>query len=168
MSNCSWEQVSAFQNRAEFQRFEEWISGQIRDGNAQELAVDERFSGQYWAQHWFIHKESNQVWRLALPEPPFAGSFRPLVFDLIGELMNLTENIAKSQWHIGLIEAYHSLREPIGTSGYAAAQSIYANLCERGVPDELLRGVEFSNGKSATWSRELHSKLLELFDIKRL
>jgi hypothetical protein len=72
---CPWVTISGFQRPSEFQRFEDWMIGQIEAGAAREVPVRSAFSGGSFREKWFLHPDSNQTWRLVWPDPPFKGVF---------------------------------------------------------------------------------------------
>lgn len=77
-SRCPWEKIEGFISPGEFKRFERWMADQIEAGSAEEIPVDGESRDFYWRQRWFRHIGSDTVWRLADPDPPFAGVFKPV------------------------------------------------------------------------------------------
>lgn len=76
MTTCSWEAIEDFHSLAEFERFEDWVAGQIANGNAAEVAVSAPYlDAPSFAEKWFKHLRSGQVWRLVWPDGPFTGLF---------------------------------------------------------------------------------------------
>ncbi len=79
MTNCPWETIDEFQNPEEYEQFKLWIREQISTGNADEVVVEERYSGTMMREErWFKHRASNKIWRLVEPDPPFYGIFEPI------------------------------------------------------------------------------------------
>lgn len=75
MNNCPWERISDFDGWNEFNRFESWLREQISNSEAKEVAVLKPYNAGGLKERWFIHKPTEQIWRLVSPEPPFAGLF---------------------------------------------------------------------------------------------
>ena len=74
---CEWEAVDAFGSLAEYQRFHEWIKGQVTSGIAASVPVSKPYSGStLWDEHWFRCLGDQQIWRLVGPDPPFRGIFK--------------------------------------------------------------------------------------------
>ena len=74
-----WEEIHGFAGPGEFRRFEDFIERQVRDGNAEEVAVDPAYGpGMLFGGRWFRDVTSGEVWRLIPPDPPFYGLWEPV------------------------------------------------------------------------------------------
>lgn len=74
-----WEVIGGFAGWAEFEKFADWIRGQMAAGAAIEVPVERLYSGSSLIeQKWFRHAQSGKVWRLVQPDPPFQGVFEPI------------------------------------------------------------------------------------------
>jgi hypothetical protein len=76
MTKCEWEKIDKFSNYNEFQRFIVWIDDKVKTGVAEEVPVLAHYSGSFFKEKWFMHKNSRTVWRLVWPEVPFTGVFK--------------------------------------------------------------------------------------------
>jgi hypothetical protein len=76
MKQCPWDKIDAFRSFVEFQRFIEWMTHQVQEGEAEEVSVQLPYLGfRTLREQWFRHTKSGEVWRLVWPDPPFAGLF---------------------------------------------------------------------------------------------
>lgn len=79
MKTCPWEKIKDFRSIIEFRRFEEWMNDQIRTGSAREIEVVFPYAeAPSFYQKWFEHCDTQTVWRLVWPDPPFPGVFEPI------------------------------------------------------------------------------------------
>ncbi len=76
MSKCDWEEIDYFSSYKEFERFLYWINDQIKKDIAKEVIVQSPYSGSFFTEKWFLHKNSSTIWRLVFPEIPFKGIFK--------------------------------------------------------------------------------------------
>jgi hypothetical protein len=80
MRICPWEEISGFQHMYEFNRFLEWMNEQVREKIAEEIAVQQPFTGKNaFRESWYRHAQTGEVWRLVWPDEPFTGLFRKVV-----------------------------------------------------------------------------------------
>lgn len=76
MKKCPLEKIDGFQSYLEFEDFLDFINEQIQIGNARKLQVEKPYMGVTSIdESWYLHIESDQVWRLVWPDPPFTGLF---------------------------------------------------------------------------------------------
>ena len=69
-----WYEIRGFASPGEFERFVEYIRGQVRSGIAEETAADPAYGpGEIFGGRWYRHVASGAVWRLVPPDPPFTG-----------------------------------------------------------------------------------------------
>ena len=78
MNKCPWAEISSFHSLIEFQDCERWVTEQIQSGVAEEIEVEEPFSGISFEERWFKYLPSGEIWRLVEPDPPFCGLFEPV------------------------------------------------------------------------------------------
>ena len=78
-AGCNWDQIDEFGSLAEYQRFNNWINGEVTSGLATVVPVTKPYSGSsLWDEHWFKCLSDKQVWRLVAPDGPFRGIFKPV------------------------------------------------------------------------------------------
>jgi hypothetical protein len=74
-----WEEIHGFASPGEYDRFVEFIHGQVASGHAEQVEVDENYGrGEIYGGSWFRDTESGEVWRLVPPDPPFRGLWEPV------------------------------------------------------------------------------------------
>jgi hypothetical protein len=127
---CPWEPIRDFQSLIEFEKFERWMSDQIRAGRAEEIPIEGDFKGIYPRARWFSHKNSGQVWRLAGPDGPFHGTFEPLVLDLLERFCYLLGQAGQDRWSSAINDAIFALRESDFPAGYEKARTMFLGLTE--------------------------------------
>ena len=80
MMKCPWEKIDDFNSLSEFNRFVDWINDQVGKSIAKEIPVKSPYAGATsLKEKWFVYIESNDVWRLVWPDPPFTGVFEPVL-----------------------------------------------------------------------------------------
>jgi hypothetical protein len=73
---AGWEPIGGFSSPGEFERFKRWIEERVSDGTAERVPVDPEWrDANPLLEEWFRCRETGQVWRLLLPDPPSRGSF---------------------------------------------------------------------------------------------
>jgi hypothetical protein len=79
VSACDWEIVRGFRSPGEFERFLDWLGGQIKRGGVIEVPVLHRYAGSdTLRERWFRCANDEHVWRLVEPDFPFRGTFEPV------------------------------------------------------------------------------------------
>jgi hypothetical protein len=75
-----WEEIHAFASLGEYNRFIQYIEGQVASGVAREVAVDPLYGkGMIYGGRWFQDTENGIVWRLVPPDFPFRGLWEPVL-----------------------------------------------------------------------------------------
>jgi hypothetical protein len=76
MNDCPWEPIKGFRDYAEFQRFCAWMRDTVAEGKAEKIPVVSPYRGiKSLTEEWYRHIESQIIWRLIWPDPPFKGLF---------------------------------------------------------------------------------------------
>jgi hypothetical protein len=76
IASCPWEAIEDFRSLGEFERFEAWMLNQVAQDQAAELPVTHPYlDAPSFAEKWFEHLGSGEVWRLVWPDGPFTGLF---------------------------------------------------------------------------------------------
>lgn len=74
---CQWEAVDRFQSLAHYEELLASINQQVGAGRVQSVSVDPKKAwGSAWDERWFKCADSDEVWRLVAPDPPFRGIFK--------------------------------------------------------------------------------------------
>lgn len=77
MKACPWVKLDSFRSAFEFEEFLDWITDTIAEGKAKEIKVSSRYGNiSAFAEQWFKHVESGEIWRLVRPDYPFTGLFK--------------------------------------------------------------------------------------------
>lgn len=71
-----FERIDGFQILSEFQRFQGYIAGLIKDGELFEVQAKKKYAG--FSEQWFKCNGCNQIWRLVHPDFPFKGLWERL------------------------------------------------------------------------------------------
>jgi len=73
------EEIHGFASPGEYARFVMFLESWIAAGNAKERPVDPAFGkGMVYGGRWFENPETNEMWRLVEPDPPFRGLWQRL------------------------------------------------------------------------------------------
>jgi hypothetical protein len=76
----SWEEIHGFTSPREYDRFVQYVEGQVLRGIATELPADPQYrKGMLYGGRWFQDVETGAIWRLIAPDPPFRGTWEPVV-----------------------------------------------------------------------------------------
>jgi hypothetical protein len=79
MNETAWYPIDDFHTRDEFDRFVKWIEDQVSSGTAESQPVRTPYAGAATLREkWFRNIETEEVWRLVWPDPPFSGLFKPI------------------------------------------------------------------------------------------
>jgi len=74
------EKIDDFNNLSEFNRFIDWIYERVDMHTIKEVPVKIPYMGTASLEEkWFLHIESDEVWRLVWPDSPFTGIFEPVI-----------------------------------------------------------------------------------------
>ncbi len=74
-----WEEIRGFASPGEFDRFVEWLTGQLAAGLAEEIQPDPDYGpGEIYGGRWIREVASGETWRLVPPDPPFRGLWEPV------------------------------------------------------------------------------------------
>ena len=74
MEDCAWEEIIGFAGIKEYKLFLSWMNKQIDSGDSLETQVTSEDKNV--GERWFLHKNSNTVWRLIPAEDfSFSGFF---------------------------------------------------------------------------------------------
>lgn len=69
-----WEEIHGFDSPGEFNRFCNYIEGQVSSGLAVERPADPSYEkGKIFGGRWFEDVETKEIWRLVSPDFPFRG-----------------------------------------------------------------------------------------------
>lgn len=75
-----WEEIHGFTSPGEYNRFVQYVEGQVANGAAKELPADPLYGkGMIYGGRWFQYLETDEIWRLVAPDPPFRGLWEPVV-----------------------------------------------------------------------------------------
>jgi hypothetical protein len=75
-----WIEIRGFRSMIEYRRFSDWLDGQLSHGVISDIPVGERYSGATTLEERWIRRESEEIWRLVAPDPPFRGVFEKVRF----------------------------------------------------------------------------------------
>jgi len=79
MKKITWEKIDRFDSLSEYNRFVDYIEGQIKANFATEVTVDEDYKkGEIFGGRWFRDNDTNEIWRLIPPDFPFCGTWEPV------------------------------------------------------------------------------------------
>lgn len=73
MRGSEFKTVDGFYSYADFSRFKAWVEGEIKDGRAVEVPVEDSYAGINFTERWFRFVDSKSIWRLVYPDVPFKG-----------------------------------------------------------------------------------------------
>ncbi|WP_434148013.1 hypothetical protein ACR2R6_11900 [Methylocaldum gracile subsp. desertum] len=74
MTNIVWEEIHGFASPSEYNRFVQYIEGQVKNGHAVEVDPDPDYgAGEIYGGRWFKDIETGEIWRLIPPDFPFKG-----------------------------------------------------------------------------------------------
>lgn len=65
------DEINEFQSIWEFERFQKYVDGLVKDGDFVEIPVQVYYAG--FPEQWFKCKSCSQKWRLVHPDFPFKG-----------------------------------------------------------------------------------------------
>lgn len=65
------EEIDGFHSIWEFERFQKYIEGLVKDGDLVQVPVKKYYAG--FPEEWYRCKECPQIWRLVHPDFPFKG-----------------------------------------------------------------------------------------------
>lgn len=65
------EEINEFFSISEFERFQKYIEGLVKDGDLIEIQVKKAYAG--FPEKWYKCKLCSKVWRLVYPDFPFKG-----------------------------------------------------------------------------------------------
>ena len=74
--NCicnTLEKIDGFHSIGEFERFQRYIDGLLKDGDLFEVPVHTKYAG--FIERWYKCSGCQQTWRLVYPDFPFKGIF---------------------------------------------------------------------------------------------
>ena len=79
MSKIVWEEIHGFASLGEYNRFVQYIEGQMKAGFVREIDPNADYGyGEIYGGRWFEDIESGKVWRLVPPDFPFKGLWEPI------------------------------------------------------------------------------------------
>ena len=82
MTKTVWEEIDSFVLPSEFERFVQYIEGQVKAGYAKEIDPYRDYApGELYGSRWFEDVDSGEVWRLVPPDFPFKGTWEPVQKD---------------------------------------------------------------------------------------
>jgi hypothetical protein len=74
-----WEEIRGFATGGEYDRFVQYLEGQVANGTARELPASALYGkGMIYGGRWFQDAETNAIWRLVAPDAPFRGLWEPV------------------------------------------------------------------------------------------
>ena len=77
VKNCGWETVDGFASESEYRQLLTQLNEQVQAGAAKQIAIPSGQGwGTAWKENWYLCPESNDIWRLVAPDPPFRGIFK--------------------------------------------------------------------------------------------
>ncbi len=65
------EEIDEFRSIWEFEKFQKYLDGLIKDGDLIEVEVGKPYAG--FPEQWFLCNGCQQTWRLVHPDFPFKG-----------------------------------------------------------------------------------------------
>lgn len=81
-------EIKEFNSMSEYERFENYISQKLSEGEIKEIEPEEYYHGKspYGLNYdrWFKDCSSDDVWRLIPPDYPFKGLFEKVEYPLKG------------------------------------------------------------------------------------
>lgn len=79
MTCIVWEEIHGFSSPDEYNRFVNYIEGQVHADHAKEVEPEPDYGrGEIYGGRWFEDIESGEVWRLVPPDIPFKGLWEPV------------------------------------------------------------------------------------------
>ncbi|MGV6852226.1 MAG: hypothetical protein ACWA5R_08615 [bacterium] len=74
-----WEEIEGFKSLGEYDRFVQYIEGQVQAGYVSELEIDQNYGkGEIFGGRWFQDIDTQSIWRLIPPDIPFKGLWEPV------------------------------------------------------------------------------------------
>ena len=75
----SYKEIHGFNSPGEYDRFVEYIEGQVKAGYLKELEPDQEYGkGEIFGGRWYENVDSGDIWRLIPPDIPFRGLWEPV------------------------------------------------------------------------------------------
>jgi hypothetical protein len=77
-------EIEEFKSVSELDRFREYISDRVKEGELSEITPEEHYFGRnhFSKDRWFRKADTDEVWRLVHPDFPFKGFFKKVKYPL--------------------------------------------------------------------------------------